>query len=71
VVFAAVDLTGEEKGLMKEEDIKGYPHFRFFIRKSMIMFRVSRSAENIIKFVTDLIDAHFHQVASLDEIKEE
>ena len=37
----------------------------------MIMFRLSRSAENIIKFVNDLIDAQLHQVASLDEIKEE
>lgn len=65
IVIAALDLTDEEDGIMKQEGIKGYPHFRFFIRGNVVLYRKPRSAESIIKFITDLHAAKFRKVDSL------
>jgi hypothetical protein len=67
---AALDLSGQENGIMKEEGIQGYPSFRIFIKGKSLKFNRDRSAENIINFINDVTSASFLKAQSLEDVSQ-
>jgi hypothetical protein len=68
VVVAALDLSVEDEGIKKKEDIQGFPSFKIFIGGKGLTFSKDRSAENIINFINAVKTGKFQKTESLDGI---
>jgi protein disulfide-isomerase-like protein len=51
VIIAAVDVS-EESEIKKQENIKGFPTFKFYIRGNSVTYEKQRTAEAMEEFIT-------------------